>query len=81
MKADRRRRNRLVWPNCGLLPDNPVRQVGDEVSTRGGGEGFEGDVPDVAEQPLALASTGTSQRELFDIGTQIEGLTVRPVLV
>jgi DNA-binding transcriptional LysR family regulator len=31
--------------------------------------------------PIALAPVGTSQRELFDIGTQIEGLTVHPVLV
>ncbi|MEQ4724955.1 LysR family transcriptional regulator [Nonomuraea sp. B19D2] len=36
---------------------------------------------ELCEYPLALASTGTSQRELFDIGAQIEGLTVRPVLV
>lgn len=31
--------------------------------------------------PLALGSTGTSQRELFDIGVQLEGLTARPALV
>lgn len=31
--------------------------------------------------PLALGSAGTSQRELFDIGVQLEGLTVRPALV
>ncbi|MET8978313.1 LysR family transcriptional regulator [Streptomyces sp. NPDC004539] len=31
--------------------------------------------------PLALASPGTSQRELFDIGVRLEGLTVRPALV
>ncbi|MEV6030232.1 LysR family transcriptional regulator [Nonomuraea sp. NPDC052116] len=36
---------------------------------------------ELCEHPLALASAGASQRELFDIGTQIEGLTVRPVLV
>lgn len=31
--------------------------------------------------PLALGSSGTSQRELFDIGVQLEGLTARPALV
>ncbi|GAA3798872.1 LysR family transcriptional regulator [Streptomyces phyllanthi] len=31
--------------------------------------------------PLALGTAGTSQRELFDIGVQLEGLTVRPALV
>lgn len=31
--------------------------------------------------PLALGSAGTSQRELFDIGAQMEGLTVNPALV
>ncbi|MFM9613113.1 LysR family transcriptional regulator [Streptomyces niveiscabiei] len=31
--------------------------------------------------PLALAGPGTSQRELFDIGVRLEGLTVRPALV
>lgn len=31
--------------------------------------------------PLALGSAGTSQRELFDIGVQLEGLTARPALV
>ncbi|MFF4607299.1 LysR family transcriptional regulator [Streptomyces sp. NPDC001339] len=31
--------------------------------------------------PLALAPTGTTQRDLFDIGVQLEGLTVRPALV
>ncbi|MDV9172024.1 LysR family transcriptional regulator [Streptomyces sp. W16] len=36
---------------------------------------------DLCGYPLALASPGTSQRELFDIGAQLEGLTVRPALV
>lgn len=36
---------------------------------------------DVCAYPLALASPGTSQRELFDIGAQLEGITVRPALV
>jgi DNA-binding transcriptional LysR family regulator len=36
---------------------------------------------ELCAHPVALASSGTSQRELFDIGAQIEGLTVRPVLV
>ena len=36
---------------------------------------------DLCAYPLALASPGTSQRELFDIGTQLEGITVRPALV
>lgn len=31
--------------------------------------------------PLGLASPGTSQRELFDIGVRLEGLSVRPALV
>ncbi|WP_030796515.1 LysR family transcriptional regulator [Streptomyces sp. NRRL S-337] len=31
--------------------------------------------------PLALAPTGTTQRDLFDTGAQLEGLTVRPALV
>ncbi|WP_438489941.1 LysR family transcriptional regulator [Streptomyces sp. S186] len=31
--------------------------------------------------PLALAPAGTTQRDLFDIGVQLEGLTVRPALV
>ncbi|QNP74413.1 LysR family transcriptional regulator [Streptomyces roseirectus] len=31
--------------------------------------------------PLALASPGTSQRELFDIGVRLEGLSVRAALV
>ncbi|MFD4553034.1 LysR family transcriptional regulator [Streptomyces sp. NPDC058469] len=36
---------------------------------------------DLCAYPLALASPGTSQRELFDIGAQLEGITVRPALV
>ncbi|MFG2781013.1 LysR family transcriptional regulator [Streptomyces prunicolor] len=36
---------------------------------------------DLCGYPLALASPGTSQRELFDIGAQLEGITVRPALV
>ena len=36
---------------------------------------------DFCAYPLALASPGTSQRELFDIGAQLEGITVRPALV
>jgi DNA-binding transcriptional LysR family regulator len=36
---------------------------------------------ELCEYPLALGSAGTSQRELFDIGVQVEGLTVRPALV
>ncbi|MGW3101420.1 LysR substrate-binding domain-containing protein [Streptomyces sp. NPDC001100] len=36
---------------------------------------------DLCAYPLALASPGTSQRELFDIGTELEGITVRPALV
>ncbi|MFI6464449.1 LysR family transcriptional regulator [Streptomyces sp. NPDC050538] len=36
---------------------------------------------DLCAYPLALASQGTSQRELFDIGAQLEGITVRPALV
>ncbi|MET7846318.1 LysR substrate-binding domain-containing protein, partial [Streptomyces sp. NPDC005356] len=31
--------------------------------------------------PLGIGSVGTSQRELFDIGVQLEGLTARPALV
>ncbi|QKV96060.1 LysR family transcriptional regulator [Streptomyces sp. NA02950] len=31
--------------------------------------------------PLALPPTGTTQRDLFDTGVQMEGLTVRPALV
>ncbi|MEU6254536.1 LysR substrate-binding domain-containing protein [Streptomyces sp. NPDC047043] len=36
---------------------------------------------ELCAHPLALGSAGTSQRELFDIGAQLEGLTVRPALV
>ncbi|WP_406459985.1 LysR family transcriptional regulator [Streptomyces sp. NBC_01622] len=36
---------------------------------------------DLCAYPLALAPPGTSQRELFDIGAQLEGITVRPALV
>ncbi|MFJ2814791.1 MULTISPECIES: LysR family transcriptional regulator [unclassified Streptomyces] len=36
---------------------------------------------DLCAYPLALASPGTSQRELFDIGVQLESITVRPALV
>ncbi|MGW2517304.1 LysR family transcriptional regulator [Streptomyces sp. NPDC001617] len=36
---------------------------------------------ELCAHPLALGSAGTSQRELFDIGVQLEGLTVRPALV
>lgn len=36
---------------------------------------------DLCAYPLTLASPGTSQRELFDIGAQLEGITVRPALV
>ncbi|TLS42934.1 LysR family transcriptional regulator [Streptomyces montanus] len=36
---------------------------------------------ELCSHPLALASPGTSQRELFDIGVQLEGLAVRPALV
>ncbi|GAA1211432.1 LysR family transcriptional regulator [Prauserella alba] len=36
---------------------------------------------ELCEYPLALASPSTSQRELFDLGTGMEGLTVTPVLV
>ncbi|MBP2324895.1 DNA-binding transcriptional LysR family regulator [Kibdelosporangium banguiense] len=36
---------------------------------------------ELCEYPLALGSTATSQRELFDIGVQLEGLTIHPVLV
>ncbi|WP_406438520.1 LysR family transcriptional regulator [Streptomyces sp. NBC_01613] len=36
---------------------------------------------ELSAHPLALGSAGTSQRELFDIGVQLEGLTVRPALV
>jgi DNA-binding transcriptional LysR family regulator len=36
---------------------------------------------ELCEYPIALGSAGTSQRELFDIGAQVEGLTVRPALV
>jgi DNA-binding transcriptional LysR family regulator len=38
-------------------------------------------LPELCAHPLALASPGTSQRELFDIGARLEGLTVRPALV
>ncbi|MCX4908290.1 LysR family transcriptional regulator [Streptomyces sp. NBC_00878] len=38
-------------------------------------------LPELCAHPLALASPGTSQRELFDIGAQLEGLTVTPALV
>ncbi|MGD3108634.1 LysR family transcriptional regulator [Streptomyces sp. YGL11-2] len=31
--------------------------------------------------PLAMAPTGTTQRDLFDIGVQLEGLAIRPALV
>ncbi|MBB3053493.1 DNA-binding transcriptional LysR family regulator [Prauserella isguenensis] len=36
---------------------------------------------ELCDHPLALASPSTSQRELFDLGAGIEGLTVTPVLV
>lgn len=36
---------------------------------------------ELCAHPLGLGSAGTSQRELFDIGVQLEGLTVRPALV
>jgi DNA-binding transcriptional LysR family regulator len=36
---------------------------------------------ELCEYPLGIGSVGTSQRELFDIGVQLEGLTVRPALV
>lgn len=36
---------------------------------------------ELCEHPLALASAGTSQRELFDIGAQLGGIDVHPVLV
>ncbi len=36
---------------------------------------------ELCAHPLALGSPGTSQRELFDLGVQMEGLTVRPALV
>ena len=36
---------------------------------------------ELCAHPLGLGSAGTSQRELFDIGAQLEGLTVRPALV
>ena len=38
-------------------------------------------LPELCAHPLALGSPGTSQRELFDIGAQLEGLTVTPALV
>ncbi|MFG2658237.1 LysR family transcriptional regulator [Streptomyces sp. NPDC048425] len=36
---------------------------------------------ELCEYPLGIGSVGTSQRELFDIGVQLEGLTARPALV
>ncbi|WP_235029274.1 LysR substrate-binding domain-containing protein [Streptomyces sp. 3213.3] len=36
---------------------------------------------DLCACPLALAPPGISQRELFDIGAQLEGITARPALV
>ncbi|GAA3776051.1 hypothetical protein GCM10022403_008590 [Streptomyces coacervatus] len=36
---------------------------------------------ELCAHPLALGPAGTSQRELFDIDAQLEGLTVRPALV
>lgn len=36
---------------------------------------------ELCAHPLALGSPGTSQRELLDLGAQLEGLTVHPALV
>ncbi|MFF2808201.1 hypothetical protein ACFVT2_13670 [Streptomyces sp. NPDC058000] len=36
---------------------------------------------ELCEYPLALPPAGTTHRDLFDIGVQVEGLTARPALV
>ncbi|GAB7035861.1 LysR substrate-binding domain-containing protein [Streptomyces sp. NPDC021749] len=36
---------------------------------------------ELCEYPLALPPTGTTQRDLFDIGVQLDNLTARPALV
>ncbi|QHC23539.1 LysR family transcriptional regulator [Streptomyces sp. GS7] len=36
---------------------------------------------ELCAHPLAMAPAGTTQRDLFDIGVQLEGLAVRPALV
>ena len=60
----------VVVPVTAIVPLGHVLAGRDRIS-----------LADLCAYPLALASPGTSQRELFDIGAQLEGITVRPALV
>ncbi|MFE7277868.1 LysR family transcriptional regulator [Streptomyces sp. NPDC057623] len=59
-----------------VVPVSAVVPLGHELATRD-----RVGLAELCAHPLALASPGTSQRELFDIGVQLEGLTVHPALV
>ncbi|QOV34691.1 LysR family transcriptional regulator [Streptomyces ferrugineus] len=60
----------VVVPVCAVVP------LGHELAGRD-----RIGLAELCAHPLALAPPGSSQRELFDIGVQLEGLTVRPALV
>ncbi|WP_033284676.1 LysR family transcriptional regulator [Streptomyces sp. NRRL F-525] len=60
----------VVVPVTAIVPLGHVLAGRDRIS-----------LADLCAYPLALASPGTSQRELVDIGAQLEGITVRPALV
>ncbi|KMS68314.1 LysR family transcriptional regulator [Streptomyces viridochromogenes] len=59
-----------------VVPVSAVVPLGHELAARD-----RVGLAELCAHPLALASPGTSQRELFDIGVRLEGLTVRPALV
>jgi DNA-binding transcriptional LysR family regulator len=59
-----------------VVPMSAIVPLGHELAGRD-----QISLAELCEYPLALGSSGSSQRELFDIGAQLEGLTVRPALV
>jgi len=69
-QADVRVECAVVVPVTALVPHGHELAGRERVS-----------LAELCTYPLALASPGTSQRELFDIGVRLEGIAVRPALV